>query len=139
MVMQVTNAVHPSPRQGHTFFGMAEDGPFVMVNLLKFREKAAYPGGAGEDLSGAQAYGRYSAEVAGLIERAGGRILFSGAVTGLLIGECDVLWDMVALVEYPSLAAFRGMVMSPEYQAIAVHRSAGLEGQLNIKTEPAAR
>jgi hypothetical protein len=29
----------------------------------------------------------------------------------------------------------RNMIMSPEYQAIAVHRAAGLAGQLNIKTK----
>ncbi|WP_341711397.1 DUF1330 domain-containing protein [Erythrobacter sp.] len=42
---------------------------------------------------------------------------------------------MVALVEYPSLEAFRPMMMSPEYQKIAVHRRAGLEGQLNIRAK----
>jgi uncharacterized protein (DUF1330 family) len=36
---------------------------------------------------------------------------------------------------YPSRKAMMEMVMSPEYQAIAVHRTAGLEGQLNIETE----
>jgi hypothetical protein len=28
------------------------------------------------------------------------------------------------------------MAMSPEYQQIAVHRAAGLAGQLNIETTP---
>jgi uncharacterized protein (DUF1330 family) len=41
---------------------------------------------------------------------------------------------MVALVEYPSLAAMQKMLSSPEYQAIEVHRKAGLAGQLNIRT-----
>ena len=63
---------------------------------------------------------------------------FSGAVTGLLLGEVEEKWDVVALVEYPSLEAFRTMMMSPEYQKIAVHRSAGLEGQLNIRAKAQA-
>ena len=60
----------------------------------------------------------------------------SGEVTGLMIGEVEALWDMVALAEYPSLAAFREMAMSPEMAAIEHHRKAGLAGQLNIKTKP---
>ena len=41
---------------------------------------------------------------------------------------------MVALAQYPSLAAFRAMVTDPAYAEIAKHRDAGLAGQLNIKT-----
>jgi hypothetical protein len=44
---------------------------------------------------------------------------------------------MVALAEYPSLAAFRTMALSPEMQAIEHHRKAGLAGQLNVRTKPA--
>jgi len=59
----------------------------------------------------------------------------AGPVTGLLLGEVDELWDMVAMAHYPSLAAMRAMVEHPDYQAIAVHRTAGLAGQLNIKMQ----
>jgi len=118
------------------FLGAAEDGPFVMVNLLKFKPFATYEDGAEPRLTGAEAYARYGEGVAKLIQQQGGRIRYSGPVTGLMIGECSPLWDMVALAEYPSLAAFRAMASSPEYAAIARHRIAGLEGQLNIKTKP---
>ena len=64
----------------------------------------------------------------------GGRQAYAGPVTGLMIGDVEELWDMVALVEYPSLAAMQKMLSSPEYQAIEVHRKAGLAGQLNIRT-----
>ena len=73
--------------------------------------------------------------MAKLVEGLGGKIRFSGDVTGLMLGEVEDLWDMVALAEYPSLAAFRAMAVSPEMQAISHHRSAGLAGQLNIKTK----
>jgi uncharacterized protein (DUF1330 family) len=59
----------------------------------------------------------------------------AGPVTGLLLGEVEELWDMVAMAHYPSLAAMRAMVEHPDYQAIAVHRTAGLAGQLNIKMQ----
>jgi hypothetical protein len=64
--------------------------------------------------------------------------VYSGAVTGLLLGEVEDLWDAVGLVEYPSLAAFQAMIGSPEMQAVEHHRAAGLAGQLNIRTRPQA-
>ena len=69
----------------------------------------------------------------------GGRQVYAGPVTGLLLGEVEELWDMVALAEYPSLAAMQQMVQSPAYKAIEVHRTAGLAGQLNIRTRPIGR
>lgn len=134
--MEVKDAVYPAAAQFAEFFGAAEDGPFVMVNLLKFKARAEYADGSDPDLTGRQAYARYAEAVAGLIVGLGGRIRYSGEVTGLMIGEVDELWDMVALAEYPSLAAFRAMATSPEMRAIEHHRSAGLAGQLNIRTRP---
>lgn len=134
--MKVENAVIPQPKQALDFFGGVEDGPFVMVNLLKFRPKAQYADGSEPELSGIEAYNRYGAVVRKLVKGLGGRIRYSGAVTDLMIGEVEELWDMVALAEHPSLAAFRDMAMSPEMQAIEHHRKAGLAGQINIKTKP---
>jgi hypothetical protein len=62
--------------------------------------------------------------------------LFAGDVSGLSLGRVECLWDEVALAEYPNRAAFVAMSMSPEWRAIAFHREAGLEGQLNIETVP---
>jgi uncharacterized protein (DUF1330 family) len=133
--MEVVNEVLPSPARAMEFFGGVEDGPFVMVNLLKFKPFAEYPDGSDAHLSGREAYARYGVEVRKLIEGLGGRVRFSGAVSGLLLGEVEELWDAVALAEYPSLAAFRSMAMSSEMHAIEHHRLAGLAGQLNIRTK----
>ncbi len=132
--MKVINQVTPSAEQARAFFGGTDDGPFVMVNLLKFKEKAEYPDGSDADLPGAAAYMRYGMAVRAYVEKVGGRTGYAGPVTGLMLGEVEELWDMVALAEYPSLAAMRSMVSDPGYQAISVHRTAGLAGQLNIKT-----
>ena len=134
--MKVVNQVTPSPEQAAAFFGGGEDGAFVMVNLLKFKPKAEYEDGSDADLSGAEAYARYGAAVQACIAAVGAKGVFSGAVTGLMLGEVEENWDMVAMVEYPTLASFQKMVSSPEYQAITHHRTAGLAGQLNIKTKP---
>jgi uncharacterized protein (DUF1330 family) len=135
--MQVANQVMPTMERAMAFFGGAEDGPFVMVNLLKFKPRAEYEDGSDSHLTGAEAYGRYGEAVRKLVEGLGGKIRYSGAVTGLMIGEVEELWDMVALAEYPSLETFRSMAMSPEMHAIEHHRKAGLAGQLNIRTKPA--
>lgn len=133
--MNVTNAVFPGPAQITAFFGGAEDGPFVMINLLKFKERAEYADGSEPELSGREAYRRYGVAVQGCLASVGGRSLYAGDVTELMLGEIDELWDMVALAEYPSRAAMMTMVSSPAYQAIEKHRVAGLAGQLNIRTK----
>jgi uncharacterized protein (DUF1330 family) len=136
--MIVTNAHHPRPEQAMGFFAADEGEPMCMVNLLKFRDKASYADGSEPELSGREAYARYAAGVHACLAAVGGKVRFSGAVTGLLLGEVEELWDMVAIAEYPSRKAMLAMVQSPDYQAITRHRDAGLEGQLNICTKAGA-
>jgi uncharacterized protein (DUF1330 family) len=107
-----------------------------MVNLLKFKEHADYPDGSDAGLSGREAYARYGAGVQACLAAVGGKALYAGAVTELMLGQVDELWDMVALAQYPSRAAMMEMIQSPGYQAIERHRVAGLAGQLNIRTKP---
>lgn len=132
--MRVVNQVYPAFEQ---LMPLAQDptpGPIAMVNLLKFRDRAQYQDGRPDDISGREAYMRYAAEMGPLVEAAGGRILFSGDVKQLVIGEVEELWDAVGIVEYPSRAEFQRIATSPEVQAIGVHREAGLAGQLLILT-----
>jgi uncharacterized protein (DUF1330 family) len=137
--MRVENAVFPGTEQVTAFFGGPENGPFVMVNLLKFKETAEYADGSDADLSGAKAYARYGKGIQACLAAVDAKQIYAGPVTGLMIGEVEELWDMVALVEYPSLAAMQKMMSSPEYRAIEVHRKAGLAGQLNIRTRQIGR
>ena len=132
--MEVTNAVYPPKQQFDEFFATGDDGPYVMVNLLKFKDRAVYDDDPSIDISGKEAYEIYGAEVTKLVEAGGGRIVFDGDVTGIIVGEVEELWDVVALAEYPSKAAFMEMMLSPEWAAIERHRTAGLAGQLNIRT-----
>lgn len=57
------NQTVPKQEQLREFFGSGEDGPFVMVNLLKFKERAEYADGRETDLTGAQAYAIYGTGV----------------------------------------------------------------------------
>jgi uncharacterized protein (DUF1330 family) len=110
-----------------------QDGPIYMLNLLTFKEKAEYPDGRDTDLTGAEAYAVYSAEVAGHLATVGGRPMFAAKVERLMLGEVEELWDTAAIAMYPSRKAMMEMMSSPDYQASAVHRTAGLAGQLNIE------
>jgi len=132
--VQIKNETTPTSAQFSGFFDAEETGPFTMVNLLKFHDRAQYPDGRDPELSGMAAYARYGAEVVKLVAKVGGTPGYAGSVDGHLIGSIEEQWDMIALIEYPSLAAFKQMITSPEYQKISVHRDAGLAGQLNIKT-----
>ena len=136
--MEVKNQVTPDMQVAMDFFSQVEDGPFVMLNLLKFKEKAEIEDGSDTESSGLDAYQRYGQVAAQCIQKVGGRMIFVGAVTGLLLGEIEENWDMVALVEYPSLEAFRKMTSLPEFVEASKHRSSGLAGQLNIKVKPTA-
>jgi len=135
--MQVENKVHPSKSQLEGFLEPGQEGPIYMVNMLRFRESASYEDGRACDLTGAQAYAIYGRAVANLVRDLGGKMVFSGAVSRLMLGEVEDLWDQVAIVMYPSRAAMLDMVMSDAYAEIAVHRDAGLQGQLNIETSDA--
>ena len=132
--MEVKNQVTPNEEQMKGFMEAGHDQPIYMLNLLKFKDKAEYPDGRETDLTGQQAYGIYGAEVAKLLVKHGGGPMFSADVERLMLGEVEELWDMVAIAMYPSRKDMLAMISSPEYQAIAIHRTAGLAGQLNIET-----
>lgn len=136
--MQVVNEVTPRADAIPAFFGDADHGPMVMVNLLKFKDMAEYPDGRDPGLTGREAYNRYGAAVVDCLKAVGGHVVYSGPVSGILLGQVDELWDAVALAYYPSPQAMMAMVATPEYQAIEIHRHAGLAGQLNIRTKAGA-
>jgi uncharacterized protein (DUF1330 family) len=137
--MKVENAVYPTADGIKTLAQDASAKPIAMLNLLKFRDKAVYKDGRTDNITGREAYMRYAGEMTKIVEREGGRILFTGRIAGLVIGEVDGMWDVAAIMEYPSRAAFQKIVTLPEVAAIGVHREAGLEGQLLIMTESIER
>jgi len=52
-----------------------------------------------------------------------------------MLGEEEELWDTAALVMYPGRKAMLAMIQDQAYQASAIHRSAGLIGQLNLEVK----
>lgn len=133
--MQVENEVFPTdPERLKAMMEKGPDGPIFMVNLLKFKDKAQYDDGRPCDLSGRDAYMIYGRAVTELLPKFGGRGLFAGDVTFLALGKVEELWDEIAIAMYPDRASMVRMSLSEEWREIAVHRMAGLKGQLNIET-----
>ena len=69
------------------------------------------------------------------LRRVKGEPIFSGVVSRLMLGEVEQLWDWIAVVKYPSRKVMLEMILNPDYLETEKHRSAGLEGQLNIETK----
>lgn len=125
-------ASQPRPEQIEALARNHPEGDLYMLNLLKFREKAVYADGRETDLTGRQAYMIYGAEVQKIIEGFGGGLLFGGAANVLVIGDGELEWDWIGVMRYPSFDHFTKMTASEAYQAIHVHRDAGLEHQVLI-------
>lgn len=102
---------------------LPDQGPVVMVNLVRFRERSLDGNGSGWD-----AYSRYSKGDMPLLKKVGGTIIWAGNVEGAVLGDLgEGRWDWVVLVHYPSRAAFLEMMTSPEYALINGDRENGVE------------
>ena len=110
------------------------DGPVVMVNLMRFRERSLDGDGSGWD-----AYLRYSALTVPMIKARGGTLLWTGDARAVALGEPDRnRRDYLALVYYPNVAAFLDMMTSADYETRCdPHRHNGCEAHVIICTKEA--
>ena len=132
--MATLNALDPTPEQIKAFLGHPKAGqPVFMVNLLKFKDKATYKDG--EDISGREAYNRYSKAFGEMVRGQGVETIYGGNANAFMIGQGEGEWDAVAIVKYPSAESMFAAVSSPEYRKIHKHRRAGLAGQLLISCD----
>jgi hypothetical protein len=105
--------------------------PAFMINLLAYRERAAYPeGDRRAGVSGRTAYRRYGmvaarsvALLGGSIEHMGGLAAATGDPRGLATSGH---WDDLALVRYPRPRSLVQLEQMPGYARALVHRNAGL-------------
>jgi len=95
--MKVENKLKPNAKQMAGFVMGDTKSPIQMVNLLKFKAKAEYKDGRETELTGEEAYTIYSEEVKQHLENVGGKIIFSGIVSRLFLGEVEELWDWIAI------------------------------------------
>lgn len=100
-----------------------QDGPFWMLNLMRYRPLAVYEDGRQTELTGQQADDAYSP--VDVLEAIGARVVLFGDVVEQLRG--DEGWHRVAIVEYPSARSFMDMQRRPDFVARHVHKDAGME------------
>ena len=108
--------------------------PVVMLNLMRFRERSLDGDGSGWD-----AYLRYSAYTVPMIKARGGTLLWTGNAKAVALGQqAGNQWDYLALVYYPSVAAFIDMMTSADYENLSdPHRRNGCAEHLIIATSEA--
>lgn len=132
-------AIDPRPGKMKEALAKVPAGvPIIMLNLLRFRDKAAYPDQA-SDLSGKEAYAIYSKEAFRHVSAVGGEVVLWAKAHAAVIAPEDEEWDEMLLVRYPSIEQFVAMVMNPEYQQLAVHRTAALADARLIATVAKAK
>lgn len=126
--------IDPTREKFGEFRRLAGEGPVHMLNLIRLKERAAYPDG--RQASGAEAYAAYGRDSGPIFRRVGGRIVWNGAFELMLIGPESERWDICFIAEYPSAAAFVEMVKDTDYQKAVVHRQAAVEDSRLIRLKP---
>ena len=108
--------------------------PVVMLNLMRFHERSLDGDGSGWD-----AYLRYSALTVPMIKARGGTLLWTGDAKAVALGRQDGnQWDYLALVYYPTVAAFIDMMTSEDYEKRCnPHRTNGCAEHVIIATREA--
>ena len=115
--------IKPAREQIQRLAESEEDGPVVMLNLLKFAKTA----GDATGKTGAESYDTYGEKMREIMAGRGIKLLWRGRADSVVIGDDDVDgWDMVLLVQYPSRKAFLAMGSSKEYDNVGEHRTAAL-------------
>ena len=123
--------IGPTKEQIQALLDSDLEAPVVMLNLLKFAERAGDGAQSGRD-----SYTRYGDRVRSMLEQTGARILWQGRADSVVIGGDADEWDAVILVEYPSRKSFIDMTSSPKYQEVSKDRTAGLaDSRLIAMTE----
>jgi uncharacterized protein (DUF1330 family) len=102
-----------------------EDGPVVMLNLLRFRAD-----------DGRRRYLEYAEALADVLPRFGAEVLYAGDGGTALVAEAGQAWDAVLCVRYPSRRAFAQMVADAAYQQVAHLRTEALEEAVLQPTSP---
>lgn len=130
----VTGFIDPTKEQFADFRALQRSGPIHMLNLIRLRERAAYPDG--RNATGAEAYRAYAHESGPVFRRVGGKQHWIGRFEYMLIGPREERWDHVFIAEYPSVDAFVEMIRDPVYREAVRHRQAAVEDSRLIRLEP---
>ena len=133
--------VDPTRAAFDLFKSLPRDTPINMLNLVRYRDLAAYPEGhehAGKGWTGARAYEEYGTTSGPIFERLGGQILWRGKLEAVVTGPADEHWDAAFIAAYPNAGAFLAMVTDPDYKLAVVNRQAAVATSRLIRFAPLA-
>ena len=115
--------IAPTQEQLDDLQTISNEGPLVMVNLLRFKPKG-----------GAALYEKYSQLTMLILNKINAHVVYYGSDGMTFIG--DDRWDVVLLVQYPSRSAFYKMISDPEYVEASQFRAEALEDSRLYITRP---
>ena len=136
----MTGSIDPLRAQFDAFKALPRDQPIQMLNLVRLRDKAAYPADHpdyAKALTGLDAYRAYARATGPIFRRLGGRQIWVGRPEGVVTGPADERWDLAFIAEYPTASAFLAMVTDPDYRNLVKHRQAAVEDSRLIRLAPA--
>lgn len=110
-------------------------GPFWMVNLIDFYQRANFPDGRDTDLSGAEANQIYGNTILPTLLRYNSlpEILMPVAV---VLTDEEIAWEQAAIVRYASRDAFlNAFALNPTADEALVYKAAGVENTLVYASE----
>lgn len=131
--------IDPSPANFRAFKDLPRDTPIAMLNLLRYRDVAAYPEGhehAGKGWSGRRAYAEYGVTSGPIFRRLGGTIIWRGRFETMVTGPEGECWDEGFIAQYPDAGAFFAMIKDPDYQQAVVNRTAALVDSRLVRFAP---
>ena len=118
------DGVCPTAHSWREIFKLGHSGPIHIINLLKFSQQVDTPEGS---ISGAAAYGKYTAGVGTAFVRVGGQRIYFGRVGHIFAtGDADD-WDAAIVTRYPSADALAQMWLSSEFVDAHKNRTNGVE------------
>jgi hypothetical protein len=111
-----------------------DDGPFLALNLMRYRERADYADGRESSLTGREADDAYAP--LGPLQAVGAVPAFLGDVVDQALGTPG--WDRVGIVRYPSRAGFFEMQGREDFKELHEHKEAGMEFTIVMSCLPTA-
>ena len=112
----------PKPENLIKFLKSEHSGPVDMVNVLRFKPHKR------------SEYEKYAKAIGEFMQDFGMEAIYSGDVFSTILGE-DEFFHHVIIMRYPSKEKFIEFSSSEKWQAIAHHRTEGLESQWLLATK----
>jgi uncharacterized protein (DUF1330 family) len=134
------NHIDPGRANFAAFKAMPRDTPMHLLNLVRYKDMAAYPEGheyTAKGLTGEQAFAEYFRTIAPFFEARGISIIWRCREGLTLTGPEGQRWDIGFVAAFPNAAAFLSLVTDPDYKTgVVVHRTAAVLDSRLVRFTP---